>query len=107
MSEHIDFLPAVLTSDHAYLRFMGDFKQLTKFNRIQLDKSSEIADWWGKLSKNLNELKFAYVLCSNHYAGFAPATVNRFRELAGMDQKDWTKLMSERLSNADGVLQAQ
>ena len=38
---------------------------------------------------NLSGVKFSIVAANNHYAGFAPGTVNIFRQLLGLKEVKW------------------
>jgi hypothetical protein len=51
-----------------------------------------------KVARNFNEetnegrlsgAKYAIVAANNHYAGFAPGTVNIFRQLLGLEEVKW------------------
>jgi hypothetical protein len=38
---------------------------------------------------NMSGVKFSIVAANNHYAGFATATVNIFRQLLGLEEVQW------------------
>jgi uncharacterized protein YecE (DUF72 family) len=82
------------TTDFVYLRFMGQFREFTKFNRPQADKAPLIEEWCQNVQRNLSRIKNAYVLMSNHFEGFAPVSANRFRKAAGLEEIDWKSRMS-------------
>jgi uncharacterized protein YecE (DUF72 family) len=88
INEYVEGMPNEVTSDFVYLRFMGDFGELKKLNKIQIDRSVLLRTWSEELKAALPRVKRAYVLVSNHFAGFAPETVNHFRELCGLAQLD-------------------
>ena len=96
VSGHVENLPPIVTTDFLYLRFMGEFKDLTKFDRVQKDRTALLENWHGKLKDAIksSHVERVYVLSSNHFAGFAPATTNQFRKIAGMDEKDWKEKMN-------------
>jgi uncharacterized protein YecE (DUF72 family) len=94
VGEHVDVLPEV-TTDFIYVRFMGDFNEFKKFDKIQKDKTEILHAWWQHLSKSLSSASTAYVLVSNHFAGFAPDTVNHFRKLAGLREINWREIFSK------------
>ncbi|HVB12338.1 MAG TPA: DUF72 domain-containing protein [Nitrososphaerales archaeon] len=93
VGEHIDILPK-LTTDFVYLRFMGDFNEFQKFDRIQKDKTEILQAWWENLSKSMEKLASAFVLVSNHFAGFAPESANQFRKCANLNQVNWREIFS-------------
>ena len=94
VSEHVESLPPEVTADFVYLRFMGEFREFTKFDRIQKDRTEILGTWWKNLEKVSGSLSKAFVMASNHFAGFAPATVNQFRKIAGLDEPDWNERMA-------------
>ncbi|MGH2638614.1 MAG: hypothetical protein ACRDF4_04950 [Rhabdochlamydiaceae bacterium] len=47
------------------------------------------------MSETLPSVKRAFVLVSNHFAGFAPASVNQFRKMASLGEIDWEKIMAQ------------
>ena len=71
-----------VTADFAYVRLLGDRKGIEKetkiWNKIMVDRSSELKEWAGILGRLNIPI---YVYANNHYAGFGPATVEMFREL--------------------------
>ena len=72
-----DFLARV-TADFLYVRFIGD-RQLTKFDRIQLNRTVLLEECWRRLSSALDSVNEAFVFSNNHFAGFAPDTIREFR----------------------------
>ncbi|MDH2905630.1 MAG: DUF72 domain-containing protein [Methanomassiliicoccales archaeon] len=95
--------PAELTSDLIYLRFIGD-RKITRFDRIQIDRTETIREWQYRLHSSIeeNKIRDAYVFSNNHFAGFAPETINTFRRFAGMGEKDWRRIMAERKAGSQG-----
>src|SRR5487761_543738 len=94
VNEYVEELPTEVTSDFLYLRFMGEYSEFTKFDHLQKDKSDILESWWKNLEEKLSSVKQAFVLVSNHFAGFAPDTVNQFRAAAGMEEVDWKAKMA-------------
>lgn len=68
-----------------YVRFMGA-RDLERFDRVVRPQDRLIARWYDKLS-GLRE-RDSYVYFSNLLEGFAPASVNRLRELSGKGASD-------------------
>jgi uncharacterized protein YecE (DUF72 family) len=77
-----DFPPRV-ASDFLYLRFIGDW-QLTKFDRIQLNRTSVLKESWRRISSTLDSVEEVFVFSNNHFAGFAPGTISEFKKIAGI-----------------------
>jgi uncharacterized protein YecE (DUF72 family) len=90
VTERIDDLPPQITTDYIYLRFMGKYGEFKKFNKIQKDRTDLIEKWWNNLKSSVDSVKFALILVSNHFAGFAPDTVNQIRKLAGERPLEWS-----------------
>jgi uncharacterized protein YecE (DUF72 family) len=87
--------PPIVTSDFAYVRFIGDRSiQEKDFGHIQIDRIKEMK----KVARNFKEdpdesnlsgVRFSIVAANNHYAGFGPGTVNIFRQLLGLEEVKW------------------
>ena len=83
------------TADFLYVRLMGDLKtkyapggqRRHKYREVQWPRRLAIESWSLRLQKQLeNEaVKNIYILCSNHYEGFAPATCRSFGDHLGLN----------------------
>jgi uncharacterized protein YecE (DUF72 family) len=93
--------PPELTSDFAYLRFIGDRSINEKdLGIVQKDRFEELKRWSGVLSSKMmmkNKAKLAIVAANNHYAGFDPATANSFRKMMGLREAVWEEMKQESL----------
>jgi len=77
--------PAPVTSDLVYLRLIGDRSiSEDQFGKILKDRTNETKKWISRLSSVKASL--AMVMLNNHFAGFAPGSVNLFRKLMGMEE---------------------
>ena len=87
--------PPIVTSDFVYVRLIGDRSiQEKDFGRIQIDRVKEMKKVARNFRKdpdegNLSGVRFSIVAANNHYAGFAPGTVNIFRQLLGLEEVKW------------------
>jgi uncharacterized protein YecE (DUF72 family) len=79
------------TSAFTAAGWLGDRKgieeQTKVWNKAIVDRSAELSDWV-KILKSVHKRKiqiFAYA--NNHYAGYGPATIEKFRELWGGPRK--------------------
>jgi len=78
-----------------YVRLIGDRSiQEKDFGTIQIDRIKEMKKVARNVRKdseesNLSGVKFSIVAANNHYAGFAPGTVNIFRQLLGLEEAKW------------------
>ncbi|HUF40844.1 MAG TPA: DUF72 domain-containing protein [Verrucomicrobiae bacterium] len=75
----------LVTSDFAYVRFIGDRKGIeaktAKWDRLIEDKTPEMTVWVHELKKIVNQGVKTYAFFNNHYAGFAPGSVKLFEDL--------------------------
>jgi uncharacterized protein YecE (DUF72 family) len=73
----------LLCADFFYARFVGDRKEVKtqRWNNLTEDKTSELIVWIDGLKKIAERASRTYAFVSNHYAGFAPGSVELFQEL--------------------------
>jgi uncharacterized protein YecE (DUF72 family) len=69
----------------AYVRLMG-VRDLPKFDRIQRDRTAELAIWAEQL--NVLEADEVFVYVDNYFEGLAPATANRLKAKLGLETVD-------------------
>ena len=92
--------PPILTTDFAYIRFIGDRSIDEKdFGKIQKDRTREMKSWAAALKKASKEISLAIVAANNHYAGFGPSTANGFRKMIGLDEVVWEEKKQASLSD--------
>jgi uncharacterized protein YecE (DUF72 family) len=74
-----------ITTDFAYIRLLGDRKgieqQTTTWDKVIVDRSHELMSWVNVCQRTIRRGVSTYVYVNNHYAGFAPATVEQFQKL--------------------------
>jgi len=70
------------TTDFVYVRWLGNRKQITRFNRVQIDRSRELAWWAGVLRGFLARGLDVYGFVNNCWSGFAPASAQQLSDLA-------------------------
>jgi len=80
-----------VTSDFVYMRFVGD-RDIAKFGEVQKDQSEVTKTWSKALQEVGDEVKERFIFFNNHFAGFGPASVNEFRRLMGLVERDWSDL---------------
>jgi Uncharacterized conserved protein len=69
-----------LTNSFAYVRFMGE-RDLTSFDAVVRPQDAQMRIWKDELEKL--QAKEVFIYFSNFFEGFAPASVNKMRELFG------------------------
>jgi uncharacterized protein YecE (DUF72 family) len=90
-----------ITADFTYVRWLGDRKgieQQTKtWDEVIVDRSEDLAEWVEVL-KTVHKRKIQiYAYANNHYAGYAPATVEMFLDL-------WRRQMKEEQGRKTATL---
>ena len=74
-------VPPELTADFVYLRFIGDHTTVPDetHGEIRVDRTPELKRWAGRLKGVAEKIDNGFVFFNNHFAGFAPESVNQFR----------------------------
>ncbi len=87
-------VPSALTTDEVYLRFIGDHTSIPAetHGTIRADRAAETRRWADRLRAVSADLRRALVFFNNHYAGFAPESVNLFREMMGLPPVPYARL---------------
>ncbi len=77
----------LLTCDFAYARLIGDRKRIDALtdvlDRTVVDQSASLARWAELANELLQRAKRVYVYANNHFAGFAPATIDELSSRIG------------------------
>ena len=80
-----------MTADFVYLRFIGDHETVPaeRHGEVRIDRTRETALWAGRVQERRDDVQYTFVVFNNHYAGFAPASVNEFRAEVGLEPVDF------------------
>ncbi len=78
----------VRTADFLYLRFLGRHGQYATKDKEMVDKTAELQQWHEKIQPHLPEVNTIYSFFNDDYAGFSPASANRFKRVVGMDAEN-------------------
>lgn len=73
-----------ITADFSYMRWLGDRRQISQFDHIQIDRSEQMARWAGVMQELARSTQRIYGFYNNHYAGHSPASVNQMKALLGL-----------------------
>ncbi|MCI4323060.1 MAG: DUF72 domain-containing protein [Thermoplasmata archaeon] len=78
-------VPPLETADWVYLRFIRDHVTIPaeRHGAIQVDRGEETRRWVKRLHGV--EASRAWVFFNNHYADYAPKSVNSFRRETGLE----------------------
>ena len=79
-------VPPELTTDFVYLRFIGDHVTVPEdhHGELRLDRSRETHLWASRARAVQDRVATVFAFFNNHFAGFAPASVNLFRSELGL-----------------------
>jgi len=89
-------IPPELTTDFVYLRFIGDHTTVPadRHGELRVDRRAETRLWASRASAVHDQVSTIFAFFNNHFAGFAPASVNIFREELGLPRVDFTAGMA-------------
>lgn len=73
-----------VTSGFAYLRLLGDRRQVTVRDRVVVDREADLEGWRGTIEALCGRVRRVFSFVNNHYSGHSPATGNRLKELLGL-----------------------
>ncbi len=85
------------TSDFLYLRFLGRHGQFPTKDREQVDKTEVLQAWYARIQPHLPQLDTIYGFFNNDYAGFSPATCNKFKRIVGLPPAEIRPMQQGRL----------
>jgi uncharacterized protein YecE (DUF72 family) len=78
------------TADFVYIRWLGNRRQLTQFDRIQIDRRQEQAWWSDVIRRYLRQGSTVYGFVTNQWAGHAPSSAQQILELVTTRQEGET-----------------
>jgi uncharacterized protein YecE (DUF72 family) len=78
----------IRTTDFLYLRFLGRHGQFPTKDKEMVDKTEELEKWYEKIKPHLPEVNTVYSFFNDDYAGFSPASANRFKRVIGLDAEE-------------------
>jgi uncharacterized protein YecE (DUF72 family) len=67
-----------------YIRFIGRHGVYPTNDREYVDPTESLKWWAGQIQSRMDEIEDVYGFFNNDYAGFSPATCNRFKEIVGL-----------------------
>lgn len=72
------------TTDFLYLRWIGKHNVLAHPGHEVIDRGARLQTWWGLIQPHLDQVQQVFGFFDNDYAGYAPATCNRWKEIVGL-----------------------
>lgn len=83
IAAEISFDP--ITANFSYVRLLGNRKQIelttTVWDQVVQDKTENVSEWVKYCLQVQKRGVQQYIYANNHYEGYSPATVEKFREL--------------------------
>lgn len=72
------------TADFLYIRWIGQHGRYSEFKREHEDLTPQLEWWRQQIISNKTHIKNVFGYFNNDFAGFAPKTCNRFKQLVGL-----------------------
>jgi uncharacterized protein YecE (DUF72 family) len=77
-----------VTADFLYLRWLGDRREIEKYDRVQIDREDSFRAWEADVMGALGRVREVYGYFNNHWAGHSPASANEMKRRLGLVAAD-------------------
>ncbi|MGI8827079.1 MAG: DUF72 domain-containing protein [Chloroflexota bacterium] len=79
----LSFMPrqVALTTDFAYVRWLGKRSDIQRVNAVQIDRTDDLEKWAQTLQTVSTKVERLYGFVNNHYSGHSPSDVRNLRRL--------------------------
>jgi uncharacterized protein YecE (DUF72 family) len=79
-------LPRVteVTADFLYLRWLGDRREILRYDRVQVDRADSFDAWARDVRRALPEVREVFGYFNNHWAGHSPASAAEMKRRLGL-----------------------
>lgn len=86
----LPYLPRTpsITAPFTYLRWLGDWGKLTRFDAVQIDRDARDDEWADVLRDLSGRVDQIYGYFNNYYAGHAPASVRAMHQRLGLPVRE-------------------
>jgi uncharacterized protein YecE (DUF72 family) len=83
------YMPRIpeVTSDFAYVRWLGDRRQITHMEATQIDRRPELDRWAEVLEDAAKRTQRIYGFANNHYSGHSPADIRHLHRRLGIEPR--------------------
>jgi uncharacterized protein YecE (DUF72 family) len=83
------YMPRVprVTTDFAYVRWLGDRREITRMNATQIDRRPELDRWAEVLEEASSRAQRIYGFANNHYSGHSPADIRYLHRKLGIEPR--------------------
>jgi uncharacterized protein YecE (DUF72 family) len=75
---------AEVTADFLYCRWLGDRREIERFDHVQIDRSAEATAWEADVKRALPQVREIFGYFNNHWAGHSPASANEMKQRLGL-----------------------
>ena len=76
--------PTEVTADFLYLRWLGDRREIQRYDRVVIDRTREFNAWESDLGRALPRVSEVFGYFNNHWAGHSPASANDMKRRLGL-----------------------
>ena len=73
-----------VTAPFLYLRWLGDRREIEKYDRVQIDREDSFRTWEADLLAQIGTVKEVFGYFNNHWAGHSPASANDMKRRLGL-----------------------
>ncbi|MBI5711188.1 MAG: DUF72 domain-containing protein [Candidatus Eisenbacteria bacterium] len=73
-----------VTADFLYLRWLGDRREIERYDRVQVDRTRSFEAWEADLRRALPDVREVFGYFNNHWAGHSPASANEMKRRLGL-----------------------
>jgi uncharacterized protein YecE (DUF72 family) len=85
------------TADFLYLRFIGRHGQYPNKDQEMVDKTAVLQGWQAQIQSHQDAIHTVYAYFNNDYAGYSPATCNKFKQIVGIEVEEIRPYQQGRL----------
>ena len=84
--QDLHYMPKVdwITTDFTVIRWLGRRKDISVFDRIQIDRTEAMQAWAGRVAQFLQDDVDVFGFFNNHYAGHSPESVRQFAAMLNL-----------------------
>jgi uncharacterized protein YecE (DUF72 family) len=79
---------SAVTADFLYLRWLGDRREIKRYDRVQVDRTTSFDAWQADLTRVFPEVREVFGYFNNHWAGHSPASANEMKRRLGLEPVD-------------------
>ncbi len=85
--QDLHYMPRLdwITADFTVIRWLGRRKDISAFDRIQIDRSAVLEKWAERVRRFLDDGVDVYGYFNNHFAGHSPASARQFADMLGYE----------------------